>query len=341
LKLHADPTVVALVRARACLNVALANNPTWSPCYQNGEKAVNLAKTEDMRDLLQSCDPALGWAYRDGSAAWTEVPLSKGQQNAQASASAAAASAAAATAAAKVSPPPPPPPAPPAEVEAVDEAAAARILAVKLSQAAYFGNASEVRALLAAGADATTTDGCGMTALHWVASRGTGETARVLCAAGALVNCRSNDGWTPLHLAALAGRADVVKVLLELGAEATAVNNQGRTPLQMSESQSVRDLLALSDPSAAAPAPPPLPAAPAPAPPLRQAHAPASFLTAAALGEKALSDEMERLRLKKSAAAAAGAAGKAAPPPQPASSGSLGDSAAAAYRAAADFAGLQ
>jgi hypothetical protein len=218
-----------------------------------------------------------------------------------------------------------------------------------------------------------------MTALHWVASRGTGETASILCAAGARVNCRSNDGWTPLHLAALAGRADVVRVLLELGAEAAAVNNQGRTPIQMCESASVKDLLASHEArggAAAPPAPPPaaqpaaaplLPPSPAGPAPTRLPHAPAaSFVTAAALGEKALSDEIERLKLRKATAAAmlgrsdAGAASAqptatatlshdalmdsargasrgGAPASAFAATPSLGDSAAAAFAAARDF----
>jgi hypothetical protein len=233
-----------------------------------------LARSEEMRDLLRSYDPTIGWAYRDGTnPARASVSPRPAPQGAPAPPSSAVAS-----------PPthvaPEQPSSPPAAAgEAEDSSGGAEIeldpskrgdalnpprmgtplpvwgppsipttetgkVGQALAQACFFGSESEIKSLIEAGVDVNSRDADGMTGLHWVASRGGLAAAEALIAAGADVNAATTkEGWTPLHWAARAGREDIARALLMSGAAVAVRNAAGRTPLQMCTSQSVKTLL--------------------------------------------------------------------------------------------------
>ena len=152
-----------------------------------------------------------------------------------------------------------------------------------VADAAMRGNIEEVRALLRAGAEVSTPQGDGMTALHWAAERGDVEMTEVLIAAGAkldavtrlgdytalhlaaragmptvttLLDAGSNPqprstagGATPLHFAAASGDQEAVAALLAHGADVNAVESSwGQTPLMFAaaydRSDALRTLLA-------------------------------------------------------------------------------------------------
>ena len=101
----------------------------------------------------------------------------------------------------------------------------------RLVDAARARDASEVRALLDAGADANARQPDGATALHWAAHRGDAGMARLLLRAGAEVDAAGAYGVTPLSLAAANANASLVELLLEAGADPDAARESGETPL--------------------------------------------------------------------------------------------------------------
>jgi ankyrin repeat protein len=89
--------------------------------------------------------------------------------------------------------------------------------AAKLMEAAQWGSAADVKALLDQGADPNTRNDVGATPL--MRAVGDLEKTRLLINRGANVDARSDDGRTPLLIAAgLSGAAPVVSLLLERGA---------------------------------------------------------------------------------------------------------------------------
>ena len=101
-----------------------------------------------------------------------------------------------------------------------------------LHSAAEDGDVSEVKALLAKGAEVNAKGGYyGYTPLHKAAYGGHLDVVKELLAKGAEVNAKNKYGWTPLHSAASKGHLDVVKELLAKGAEVDAKNKDGETPL--------------------------------------------------------------------------------------------------------------
>ncbi len=100
-------------------------------------------------------------------------------------------------------------------------------LNLALSTAAFDGETSTVRRLLAAGADVNETrnDG-GWTPLHSAAARYP-QLADMLLAHGADVHARANNGCTPLHFTAYHGHTRVAQLLLERGAD---VNGHSDAP---------------------------------------------------------------------------------------------------------------
>jgi ankyrin repeat protein len=92
--------------------------------------------------------------------------------------------------------------------------------------------ASDVQALLDAGADVNTRDEDRNTPLHPAAISGTAEGVQLLITAGVDVNARNKSGYTPLHWAAALGTAETVQLLITAGADVSARSENGRTPLQ-------------------------------------------------------------------------------------------------------------
>ena len=108
-----------------------------------------------------------------------------------------------------------------------------------LHQAAFNGNAEEVRRLLSNGADVNAGEPNGRTPLHLAAMESETEVVRLLVAKGANVNARvaavegaeAITGFTPLHFAAYWGADDVARLLVAKGANVNARNKDGATPL--------------------------------------------------------------------------------------------------------------
>ena len=76
-----------------------------------------------------------------------------------------------------------------------------------------------------------TTDGYGLTPLHWAARAGAMECAELLVAEGAAVNALNKSQRTPLQLAAEKGQSAMVRCLAKHGADLSTRDKKGRTPL--------------------------------------------------------------------------------------------------------------
>src|ERR1700740_3122390 len=73
----------------------------------------------------------------------------------------------------------------------------------RLADAAMKNDLDTVRSLLQQAVDANSSQGDGMTALHWAAMNGNAEMAQLLLYAGATVKATTRiGGYTPLYLAA-------------------------------------------------------------------------------------------------------------------------------------------
>ncbi len=92
-------------------------------------------------------------------------------------------------------------------------------------------NPAVVAALLAGGADAAARDLSGRTPLHKAIWNDEPAVIEALIDAGANPNARDKGGDTPLHLAAWGARPVAVKTLLAAGADPDTRSRDGHTPL--------------------------------------------------------------------------------------------------------------
>eukprot|EP00526_Cylindrotheca_closterium_P002104 CAMPEP_0113658460 /NCGR_PEP_ID=MMETSP0017_2-20120614/31730_1 /TAXON_ID=2856 /ORGANISM="Cylindrotheca closterium" /LENGTH=1113 /DNA_ID=CAMNT_0000572733 /DNA_START=65 /DNA_END=3407 /DNA_ORIENTATION=- /assembly_acc=CAM_ASM_000147 len=92
-----------------------------------------------------------------------------------------------------------------------------------------------VRALIAAGADASVCDEEGNTPLHWAARAGDVGTAELLLLRNCPKDAKNERGETALHWAMRAGRVgmSVVSILLENGAKPSVWNKEFKRPLDI------------------------------------------------------------------------------------------------------------
>ncbi|XP_064121676.1 uncharacterized protein LOC135226165 [Macrobrachium nipponense] len=79
------------------------------------------------------------------------------------------------------------------------------------------------------------------TRLHEAAFRGDAAEVRNLLASGSDVNCKNRFEETPCHLASLKGRVPVIKLLLGSGASVNALNKNGETPLHRAIDSSCKE----------------------------------------------------------------------------------------------------
>eukprot|EP00439_Symbiodinium_sp_Y106_P075180 s742_g14.t2 len=98
-----------------------------------------------------------------------------------------------------------------------------------LSEAATFGQAEVVKALLEACADLDYVDISGWTALMQASLYSRLDVVRLLLQEGAEANVVDEDGTTALMLASMTGHAEVVEVLIKSGADRTLVSKEGKT----------------------------------------------------------------------------------------------------------------
>jgi ankyrin repeat protein len=98
--------------------------------------------------------------------------------------------------------------------------------------AAHFGDTGSVQALLGAKGDPNLTNRYGVGPMHEAALRADAGLLRVLIAAGADVDLALPQGETPLMLASRTSGVDAVRLLIEHGAKVNVVERwQGQTPL--------------------------------------------------------------------------------------------------------------
>jgi uncharacterized protein len=125
----------------------------------------------------------------------------------------------------------------PAEVRALlaagaDANARAADGSTAMLYAAHFGDTPSVQALLGAKADPNFANRYGVAPAHEAALRADAELLRILLDAGASVDVPLLQGETPLMLASRTGGADAVRLLIERGANVNVVEQwQGQTPL--------------------------------------------------------------------------------------------------------------
>lgn len=112
-------------------------------------------------------------------------------------------------------------------------------------QAAEYGDAKTLEALLAERVDVNAKTASGMTALMHAASKNHADALFSLLDKGADVNARRQDGMTALMLAAFFGHADIVRALINNGADARAQDNHGSTALRWASSRGYPKLVQL------------------------------------------------------------------------------------------------
>ncbi len=101
-----------------------------------------------------------------------------------------------------------------------------------VADAAMWRDLSQVKRLIAQGADVNLAEGDGMTALHWAAEHGDSAMTAELIRAGARPSAVTRIGnYTPLHIASKSGSGPVVRALLKAGSNPTATTASGATAL--------------------------------------------------------------------------------------------------------------
>ena len=98
-----------------------------------------------------------------------------------------------------------------------------------VAEAARTADWAAVRALVEQGADVTTPQGDGTTALHWAGYWDEDDMAALLLDAGADANAMTDLGVTPLWTACENGSAQMTRILLEVGADPNAALLSGET----------------------------------------------------------------------------------------------------------------
>ena len=105
----------------------------------------------------------------------------------------------------------------------------------QLLEAAYSGDISKVKNLLARGANVNVTGNNGTKPLHIAAIFGDLEIAKLLINKGADINANDNGVNTALHWAVHKSYKEIVQLLVKAGANLDTRDYEGRTPLQLTQ----------------------------------------------------------------------------------------------------------
>jgi len=118
-------------------------------------------------------------------------------------------------------------------------------LDTKLLEAAQKSRATDVRALLAAGADVNARASDGSTPMLYAAHFGDADSVRTLLGAKGDPNLANRYGVGPMHEAALRADAAMLRALLDAGATVDPALLQGETPLMLASRTSGLDAVQL------------------------------------------------------------------------------------------------
>jgi ankyrin repeat protein len=122
----------------------------------------------------------------------------------------------------------------------------ARVLDLRVADAAMQQDAAAVDALLKQGADVNGPQGDGMTALHWAAEHGDQKLTALLLKAGANPAAGTRIGrHTPLHVAAKGGHPRVIRLLVDAKADVKALTTTGAAPLHFAAASGSSDAVAI------------------------------------------------------------------------------------------------
>ncbi len=138
----------------------------------------------------------------------------------------------------------------------------------ELLTASRSGDLETVQSLLKEGADASSTDNTGLTALMYAAGSGHLEVAQALVDAGADINRQGGSkSFTALMLAGFRGHGEIVQRLLDAGADSSLQNSDGMDAYVLTSTAGHEEIAALlkPDPKPES-APPAAPPSPSPAP---------------------------------------------------------------------------
>src|SRR5688572_13616319 len=124
-------------------------------------------------------------------------------------------------------------------------ASGATALDAELLEAAQKADATKVRALLAAGADANARAADGSTAMLYAAHFGGTDSVQALLGAKGDPNLTNRYGVGPMHEAALRADVGLLRILLDAGASADSALPQGETPLMLASRTSGVDAVRL------------------------------------------------------------------------------------------------
>jgi len=95
------------------------------------------------------------------------------------------------------------------------------------------GDTDLINAMIRQGANVSSTNTNGETALHSAAAHNQVDAAMILIEKGADVNAQTISGWTPLHSAARFGSVDVINLLMGTGSMPQLRNNDGKSTVDL------------------------------------------------------------------------------------------------------------
>lgn len=97
--------------------------------------------------------------------------------------------------------------------------------------------------LIRKGANYTTVDLAGNTALHYAAFGGNLQGVQMTVTGGTDINAANNEGITPLHAAAVRAELDMLQAMVDLGANLTALDKEGFSVLHYAAGYGTADKL--------------------------------------------------------------------------------------------------